>query len=138
FSLEDALKLVVKRGKLMERVPSGVMLIVPVSEHEIAPFLGIDVSLAAINAPTSCVISGTAAAVEQIETRLQQISIDCRRLRFSHASHSPMMDPILDQFTEAASRARPKPPRIPLISNVTGTWIEAAQATDPGYWATHL
>jgi acyl transferase domain-containing protein len=84
------------------------------------------------------VISGPFAAVDKLERRLAEEKIDCQRLRTSHAFHSQMMDPILDEFTRAAAKVKLNSPQIPFISNVSGTWIQATDATDPRYWATHL
>src|SRR5262249_22549704 len=84
------------------------------------------------------VVSGPVEAIEALQTQLDEQGINCRRLRASHAFHSSMMDAILEPFTAAVGKCRLKPPQIPYISNVTGTWIEAGQATDPTYWADHL
>ncbi|MHC5728133.1 MAG: KR prefix domain-containing protein, partial [Nostoc sp.] len=93
-------------------------------------------SLAASNAPSLCVVSGTHDAIDAFQNNLQDI--DCRRLHTSHAFHSEMMEPILEPFQKEISRVKLHPPKIPFISNVTGTWITAEQTTDPNYWVTHL
>jgi acyl transferase domain-containing protein/acyl carrier protein len=95
-------------------------------------------SIAAINAPNSCVVSGTEEAIAFWEQQLQAEGISCRRLHTSHAFHSSMMAPIVKPFTEAVAKIQLNPPKIPFLSNVTGTWITAEQATDPRYWAQHL
>jgi acyl transferase domain-containing protein/acyl carrier protein len=138
FSLEDALKLVALRGQLMQSLPTGAMLTVSLSPTEIEPFLSPDVTLAVINAPQLCVVSGTHSAIEELEGKLTQQDISCRRLRTSHAFHSPMMTPILDRFGEAVSQITLHPPQIPIISNLTGTWLTNKEATDPQYWVKHL
>lgn len=138
FSLEDAIRLVVARGKLMESIPRGAMLVVPVSEAEITPLLSDSVALAAVNAPTSCVISGPTPDVLTIEDELRRRSIECHHLRFSHASHSAMMEPIAAEFADAVREARPRPALLPLIANVTGTWMTGEDAADPQYWTSHL
>ncbi|NMF62565.1 polyketide synthase (plasmid) [Brasilonema octagenarum UFV-E1] len=138
FSLEDALVLVTARGQLMQELPSGSMLAVPMSEEKVQPFLAQTLSLAAINGSSSCVVSGTTDTVEAIQNQLASQGIDSQRLHTSHAFHSHMMEPILKRFTERVTQVSLKPPQIPYISNVTGTWITAEQATDPSYWASHI
>lgn len=138
FSLEDALKLVAVRGELMQKMPAGEMLAVPKAAEDIEPFLDGKLSLAAINDPGMCVVSGSTEAVKELEDKLNEKGESCKRLHTSHAFHSPMMDPILDAFAEEVKGTKRSAPTIPFISNVTGTWIEAAQVTDPAYWARHL
>jgi len=138
MSLEDALALVAARGRLMETLPAGVMLGVPLAEEELAPLLPPGVSIAAVNEPARCVASGPGEAVAALERALGERGVDCRRLHTSHAFHSEMMDPVLDRFAAEVSRVALRAPEIPFISNVTGTWITPEQATDPGYWARHL
>lgn len=138
FSLEDALMLVATRGKLMQKLPSGSMIAVPLSESELQPFLHSSLSLAAINAPSACVVSGSTNAIEELQNKLSDRGIDCRRLHTSHAFHSEMVEPILAEFILAVSKAKLNPPQIPFISNVTGTWITEAEATNPSYWGKHL
>jgi len=139
FSLEDALALVAARGRLMQRLPEGAMLSVPLPEAEILPLLEEEgLSLAAVNAPSLSVASGPREAVERLGERLAAAGIEVRRLRTSHAFHSHMMEPILDRFAAEVAHVRRNPPRIPFVSNVTGTWITASEATDPLYWARHL
>jgi phthiocerol/phenolphthiocerol synthesis type-I polyketide synthase E len=138
FSLEDALSLVAIRGRLMQDLPGGAMLAVPLSETEIQPFLNTQLSLAVVNGPSLCVVSGETDAVETLEKRLATEKLNCRQLRASHAFHSAMMDPILDSFHEQVTRIGPHTPRLPFISNVTGTWITSEEATDPGYWTKHV
>ncbi len=138
FSLEDALGLVAQRGWLMHSMPPGAMLSVGLSASEVAPLLGPDLSLAAENAPDLCTLSGTFAAIEELEQSLEARNVAVRRLRTSHAFHSAMMDPILDAFAARVAQTRRQAPQIPFISNLSGTWITAEQATDPQYWAQHL
>jgi amino acid adenylation domain-containing protein len=138
FSLEDALALVAARGQLMQSLPGGAMLSVPLPESEILPLLNSEISLAAINTPTLCVVSGTLDAITTLENQLTKQSVDGLRLQTSHAFHSAMMEPILASFTAHVKKIRLNPPQIPYLSNVSGTWITAEQATDPDYWATHL
>lgn len=138
FSLKDALSLVVARGQLMQQLPSGKMLSVALSEKDVLPFLGNQLSLAAINGPSLCVVSGCTDAVDVLHNQLSSQGVECRLLHTSHAFHSEMMEPILAPFTLAVKKISLKPPQIPYISNVTGTWITATEATDSNYWTRHL
>ncbi|HYG64276.1 MAG TPA: SDR family NAD(P)-dependent oxidoreductase [Thermoanaerobaculia bacterium] len=138
FSLEDALVLVAERGRLMEGLPAGAMLSVPLPEAEVEALLGRQLSLAAVNAPGRCVVSGPEEAVAALEKQLAARGVACRRLHTSHAFHSGMMEPILPPFVERVAAMALHPPQIPYISNVTGGWIREAEATDPEYWARHL
>ncbi|NEU75699.1 SDR family oxidoreductase, partial [Hassallia byssoidea VB512170] len=138
FSLEDALALVATRGRLMQQLPSGEMLSVQLSEQEVQPLLQRELSLAASNGPAYCVVSGSTEAIERLEQKLQEKAVGCRRLHTSHAFHSQMMEPILEPFSHSLQKATLNPPKIPFVSNVSGTWITTAEATDPNYWAKHL
>ncbi len=138
LSLEDALAVVVARGRLMQELPAGSMLAVPLAEDELAGRLEAQLSIAAVNAPGRSVVSGPTAAVDALRERLEGEGIVCRPLHTSHAFHSAMMAPILAPFAERLARVTLRPPEIPFVSNVTGTWITDAEATDPGYWARHL
>ncbi len=140
FPLETALALVAIRGQLMQALPEGAMLSVsfPPDELESHP----DLSIAVHNGPSQCVVSGTLSAITSLENRLTAQSVECVRLHTSHAFHSPMMQPALESFGKQISQlfqqAVLQPPQIPYLSNVTGTWITAEQATDPDYWKNHL
>jgi amino acid adenylation domain-containing protein len=138
FTLAEALALVALRGQLMQSLPPGAMLSVQLSEAEVVPFLGGELSLAAVNGPAATVVSGPFEAVAALERRLEARGVRSRRLHTSHAFHSAMMEPILDTFAAEVEKIAPQPPRIPYVSNLTGTWIKAAEATDPRYWARHL
>ena len=138
FSLEDALALVTARGQLMQKLPSGTMLAVPLPEKEVQLLLGKTLSLATINGLSSCVVSGPTEAVAALQNHLATQAVECRLLHTSHAFHSQMMEPILEPFTERVKQVTLKPPQIPYLSNVTGTWITAEQATDSNYWRQHL
>ncbi|MFS0838697.1 HAD-IIIC family phosphatase [Paenibacillus sp. 1P03SA] len=138
FSLEDAVRLVTLRGQLMQSLPTGVMLSVPLAEREILPLLPGGVSLAAVNAPSMCVVSGTSEAVGALAASLEEKGVEYRRLHTSHAFHSDMMEPILESFEREVGRLVLKAPQLPFISNVTGSWIQDEQAISPAYWAQHL
>lgn len=136
FSLDDALAIVAARGRIINSLPAGSMLAVPLSAAEI-PLPG-SLCLAAINGPRLCVVSGPTPEIVAIEERLSQQSVVCRRLHTSHAFHSVMMDPALEAFEQCLRGVPLHPPRIPYLSNVTGTWIKSEQATNPAYWAHHI
>ncbi len=138
FSLESALALVAARGHLMQQLPSGAMLAVPLPEEEVQSHLGQRLSLAAVNSPMSCVVSGPIGDVDVLQHQLLESGIECRRLHTSHAFHSMMMDPILETFAGRVKEIDLQPPHIPYISNVSGTWISEVEATDPSYWVNHI
>ncbi len=138
FSLEDALALVAARGRLMQSLPGGAMLTVPLPEKEVRPLLNEQLSLAAINGPSMCVVAGPTEAIDELEHQLANKGLGCRRLHTSHAFHSQMMDPILEPFAEEVRKVQLSSPQIPYLSNVTGTWIRAEEAVDSDYWVQHL
>ncbi|MGA2048283.1 MAG: SDR family NAD(P)-dependent oxidoreductase [Terracidiphilus sp.] len=136
FSLEDALSIAAFRGRLMYGLPAGAMLAVSLPATSV-DFTG-DLSLAAINSPQQCVISGPISKVIAFEAELTEQSIACRRLITSHAFHSAMMDPILGAFEVRMQQTSYQTPSIPFLSNLTGTWIKPEEATSPSYWTSHL
>ncbi|MCC7416397.1 MAG: SDR family NAD(P)-dependent oxidoreductase [Acidobacteria bacterium] len=138
MSLDDALRLVALRGELMERMPEGAMTAVPLPEDRVRRMLTPSLWLSVVNAPDLCVVSGASGAIDQFEQRLRQDGIQAQRLQTSHAFHSGMMEGAVRPFVEAVSRIRLQEPRLPYISNVTGRWIERAQACDPEYWGRQL
>ncbi len=138
FSLEDALQLVAKRGRLMQELPRGSMLAVPLPETEVRGLLSSNLDIAAVNEVGACVVAGPSAAVESLAGVLQKRGVECRNLKTSHAFHSGMMDPILDEFEKAVGAVERHAPRIPFVSNTTGKWITAEDATSAAYWARHI
>jgi acyl transferase domain-containing protein/thioesterase domain-containing protein/D-arabinose 1-dehydrogenase-like Zn-dependent alcohol dehydrogenase/acyl carrier protein len=138
FSLEEALVLVATRGKLIQSLPSGAMLAVPLSEEEIQPWMTTEVSLAAVNGSKRCVVSGTHQAMASLQQALQAQGIESRALQTSHAFHSHLLEPILASFSQKVGQMKLRPPKIPYLSNFTGDWIRSEQATDPQYWVSHL
>jgi acyl transferase domain-containing protein len=162
--LDDALMLLAERGRLMQQLPAGRMLAVrttpetlgvltnpnsqvpnpnsqlptPSSRFQIPDPRSPIPDLAAINAPGLCVASGPVAAIDALARHCRDRGIETHDLQTSHAFHSAMMDPILDEFGRAIGRVRLSPPSIPWISNVTGTWVSDADAVDPLYWVRHL
>jgi amino acid adenylation domain-containing protein/non-ribosomal peptide synthase protein (TIGR01720 family) len=138
LSLKDGLALVAERARLMQQMPAGKMMAVPLSEEELRPLLDNDLSLAAVNAPSLCVVSGPVEAINRLWAHLAGRGLDCQPLHTSHAFHSKMMNPVLGVFSGCVERLRLNPPQIPFISNLTGTWITEAEATSPDYWAKQL
>lgn len=138
FTLADALQIVATRGRLMQQCPAGAMLAVALTETQLELYLNLDLTIAAINASKMCVVSGKIAAIEQLQQRLTSEGISCQRLQTSHAFHSPMMQSIVEPFVAKIREFQLQPPQIRFISNLTGTWITSAQATDPNYWGNQL
>ncbi|HVO41660.1 MAG TPA: SDR family NAD(P)-dependent oxidoreductase, partial [Aggregatilineales bacterium] len=138
LSLDDALALVVRRGQLMSSMPPGAMLAVLVPERQARKWISPEVSLAAVNAPGVSVLAGPSPAIEGLEARLDEASIPYRRLHTSHAFHSAMMDPILDEFVDVLRSIPLATPHIPYISNLTGSWVAESTVRSPGYWGMHL
>ena len=138
LSLDDALRLVAGRARLIDELPAGAMLAVPLSEAAVAPWLAEGLSLAAIAGPELTVLAGTEAAVAAAEEQLTAAGHVCRRLQTTHAFHSTLMEPVVERFLALFAGIELRPPEIPYLSNVTGDWITAEQATDPAYWVKHL
>ncbi|HSK65103.1 MAG TPA: type I polyketide synthase, partial [Pyrinomonadaceae bacterium] len=138
FSLDDALRLVAARGELVQRLPRGAMLAVSLTPLEAEQFLNEQISPAAFNSPALCVLSGSIEAIDRLQQRLASDGVICRRVHTSHAFHSPMMEPALEEFAGLVRGVDLHAPRIPYLSNVTGKWITEAEAVAPSYWARHL
>ncbi|HBL27662.1 MAG TPA: hypothetical protein DD490_12565, partial [Acidobacteria bacterium] len=145
LSLDDALRLVAGRARLIDELPAGAMLAVPLGEEAVAVaeaeaeggLVG-GLSLAAVAGPELTVLAGTEEAVAAAEERLSAAGHVCRRLQTSHAFHSALMEPVVERFLALFEGIELHPPEIPYLSNVTGGWITADEATDPAYWAEHL
>ncbi len=138
FTFEDGLRLMAKRGALMQAQPAGAMFAVRRNAGEIRPLLIDGVEIAAENSPNLCVVSGPEDALAAFLPILDAHKIVSKRLHTSHAFHSEMMRPALAPFTEALREIKLNAPQIPFVSNVTGDWITDAQAVSPDYWAGHL
>jgi acyl transferase domain-containing protein len=141
FSLEDALKLIAARGRLMQSLPNnGSMVAVLASQATIKPILALypgQVSLAADNGPESAVISGEKEAIERIVAILTRQGIKTTPLKVSHAFHSPLMEPILDEFARIASEIQYCQPQLEIISNLTGE-IATEEIATPDYWCRQI
>jgi amino acid adenylation domain-containing protein len=138
MSLRDALIVVAARGRLMQALPPGSMAAVHLARHEIAPWLGEGLEIAAVNADRLCTVSGSVGAVADMVAQLAERGVDSRLLHTSHAFHSAMMEPAVAPFTRLMQSIALSPPKRPYVSNLTGTWITAQQATTPSYYGRHL
>ena len=138
FPLEEALELVAERARLVQEQPGGAMLAVKLAEQEVLPLLDRQLSIAAINSPMLCVVSGPEPNVEALERGLESRGVTSRRLQTSHAFHSPMMDPVVPPFTDVVRKKNLQLPKVPFITNVTAGWITPAEATDPNHWGRHV
>jgi len=138
FSLDDGLRVIAARGRLIQQQPRGAMLAVMAGEEEVRPLLGGGVSIAAVNAPCLCVASGPHDAIALLEKVLADAGKAFRRLQTSHAFHSAMMEPVVAPFTELLQGVRLSRPQLPFVSNPTAAWITDGEATSPSYWAQHL
>jgi acyl transferase domain-containing protein len=138
IGLDDVLRLVAARGRLMGEMPGGVMLAVPLPEAELRPLIEPGLWISAVNGPSLTVVSGARADIDQLTERLRNQGIEARPLHTSHAFHSGMMDGAVAPLVDIATTIELRAPQIPYISNVTGTWISDEQACDPEYWGRHL
>ncbi len=138
LSRSDALDLVAARGRLMQELPAGSMLAIPLSADRVAEYLGDGLSLAAKNGPDFCVVAGPDDTVDVLQAKLEGEDLAVRRLHTSHAFHSAMMDPILAPFAEVVASTKRSDPDIAYVSNVSGTWITNEQIADPHYWSSHI
>ena len=138
FSLEDGLKLIATRGKMMWDLPPGSMLSVRSAVAKVQPYLTDQLAIAAINSPGLCVISGPTPDIEALAATLTAQEMVCKPLHTSHAFHSAMMEDIVVPFKTLCTGISLSPPQIPFVSTATADWITDTQATDPNYWANHL
>lgn len=138
MSLENAVRLVAKRGALMQALPGGSMLSVRMAAADLEPLIPKTLSLAAQNGPAACVVAGPTDLLGAFAAALEKDGVVTRTLRTSHAFHSSMMAPAIAPFHALVQSIRLSPPAIPIISTLTGKRMLAADATDPGYWSRHL
>ncbi|MBV1855125.1 type I polyketide synthase [Catellatospora tritici] len=139
WSLADAARLVAARGRLMQALPTGgVMVAVEATEAEVLPLLVDGVDIAAVNGPRAVVVSGVESAVEQVVAQLSAEGRRSSRLRVSHAFHSVLMEPMLAEYAAIARELSYREPGIPIVSTVNGRLVIAGQLTDPQYWVGQI
>lgn len=139
MSFEDCIGLVRLRGLLMDRVPAGGMLSVPLPPEEFAAELeALELDLAAVNGPGLSVVSGPDAALDRFAARMAEREVECQRIAISIAAHSRLLEPVLGEFRAYLASIRLNAPQIPIISNRSGQPLTAAEATSPDYWVAHL
>jgi phthiocerol/phenolphthiocerol synthesis type-I polyketide synthase E len=138
FDLATAVKAVSMRARLMHSAPRGVMVAVALGPDAVAEYLGADVDLATVNDPGGCVVAGTEEGIRAFQARLAEAGITARRVRTSHGFHSRLMEPVLSEYTAYLSRQSLREPQIPLLSNLTGTWLTPGEATNPATWARQI
>lgn len=138
MALPDALRIVAARDRLIRSLPEGGILTVLLGEGEALPPLGDDVAVTAVNGPSILSLSGSIDAIDALAAELERRQIVHNRLPVSHVSHCRVVDPILDSFRRVLDGVELRAPDVPCMSNVTGEWLTAEQATDPEYWVRHL
>ena len=137
FDYADALRVVAARGALIESLPGGGMLALPVDEATVA-IEGTGLDLAAVNAPMATVVSGPYEQLAAYEEMLADLGVPATRLQTSHAFHSRMLEPVRQALADVLAGVTLRAPQLPVVSCLTGTWLTAAQATDPSYWADQM
>jgi non-ribosomal peptide synthase protein (TIGR01720 family) len=138
FSLEEAIALVCFRGELFEKLEKGQMFSVTASAEAVSEWLIEGVSIATINNDQQCVVAGRFEPMEVFAEKLTRQGIEFRKLPIDTAGHSPMVDPILEEFGQFLSGITFHQPDIPLISNMSGEWVQSQEITTPDYWKRHL
>ncbi|MCL4180304.1 MAG: type I polyketide synthase [Verrucomicrobia bacterium] len=138
MSLQDGIRLVAARGRLMQALPGGGMLSVRLPEAELRPMVTAPLGIAAINSPRQGVVSGPTAELESFRQQLEERGIGSRRLRTSHAFHSPMMEPMLAEFEAELSRCRLGRMELPILSTLTGDWLAQEGMSNQRYWLDQI
>jgi amino acid adenylation domain-containing protein len=138
MELEDALRLVATRGRLMQGLPGGSMLSVRLPLESLVERLPDGIDVAAVNSPQLCVVAGPTPLVGRFSEQLSAEGVACRLLHTSHAFHSSMMDAVVEPFLRTVETVSLSAPTIPFVSTVVGDWVKASDVTDPSYWARHL
>jgi amino acid adenylation domain-containing protein/FkbH-like protein len=138
FSLEDGLRLLAARGRLMGELPGGGMLSVRLPESDLLARLPETLDLAAVNGPSLCVVAGPREELEIFRAALEAEGVPAQTLHTSHAFHSRMMDPVIETFADEFAGIELRGPSIPILSTVTGEWLTEKETCDPLYWAKHL
>lgn len=138
FTLEEGLRILAARGRLMGQLPGGAMLSVRLSRDELLSLLPDTLDLAAVNGPELCVVAGPHPETDAFLKELEKEEIPAKLLHTSHAFHSRMMDPVVGKFASCFEGIDLSAPKIPILSTVTGEWLTEKETTDPLYWAKHL
>ncbi len=142
FSLEDGLKLIAERGRLIQSLPAGGKMAAIFTDHAtvdaVVKKYSDSISVAAVNGPNLVVVSGEGEALDAVVEHFSEQNVRCTRMTVSHAFHSPLMDPILDAFFEVANGVTYRPLLIPLVSNRTGQTLEKGDTLDAAYWRDHI
>jgi phthiocerol/phenolphthiocerol synthesis type-I polyketide synthase E len=138
FDLPTAIRAVAVRARLMHASPPGAMVAVALSPDAVAEHLSAELDLAVVNDPGNCVVAGSQEDIREFQNDLRRQGIVARRVRTSHAFHSSLMDPVVPEFAEFLSHVELRRPQTPLLSNVTGSWMTAEEATDPAMWARQI
>lgn len=138
FSFEDALGLLLLRGQLVEQTPRGTMISVPMAAKDLVPLLGDELDLASANSPQLSVMSGPLPPLEALAARLAEQGIDTQRVKVDVAGHSRLLDGILPRFREYLQSIKLNEPKLKIVSNFTGKWLDPARARDPEYWVQHF
>jgi acyl transferase domain-containing protein/thioesterase domain-containing protein/acyl carrier protein len=138
FRFDEALGLVALRGKLFEQLPAGGMLSIAATADDLEPFLNGGLVVGAHNAPDQTMVSGSTEAITSLTGELEAAGLDFQRVKIDCAAHSPALDPVLPAFRARLESMHLSAPKIPIVSNLTGTWLTAEQAQDPEYWVRHL
>ncbi|MCP4861744.1 MAG: SDR family NAD(P)-dependent oxidoreductase [Planctomycetes bacterium] len=138
FPFEGGLGLVALRGKLFESLPPGGMVSVAMPASEVEPLLSEQLVIGVHNTPQQCVVSGPPQALQELHSVLEEHGMDWCPVKIDCAAHSPMLEPILQQFGDYIRGLELQAPHIPMVSNYTGQWLTDQEATDPEYWVKHL
>ena len=138
MSVEDALRLVALRGRLMQPLGGGAMLAVAMGEAEVQELATGGVSIAALNGRRQSVLSGPVAAINKVEERLRATDVECHRLNTEHAFHSEMMEPMLDEFAAELRKVELRAPQLEFVSNVTGRKASGDEVSKVEYWVEHV
>jgi acyl transferase domain-containing protein len=138
MTLDDGLALLATRARLMQSMPEGGMLSVRLPEAEVRPLLRDSLAVAVVNSPKHCVVSGPHDDLAELKRALESRGVACKPLHTSHAFHSPMMEPIVEPFTQRVRQVKLNAAQIPIVSTFTGRWMAPDEWMDPSYWARQL
>jgi len=138
MSLEEGLRLVAERGRLMQATAPGGMLAISLAAGQVEKWLGGGLTVAAINGAELCTVSGGKEAIRELEWELREHGVNCQRLRTSHGFHSAMVEPALERYGDEVRKVKLRVPKIPFVSNVSGTWIGEQEAQTAEYWVRQM